>query len=109
MTTKTPTPDTSLSYATMRPQDLIPVFLDAVAEYHPAAYAQLTAGPVPPIPAYVQDEGDESAWWYGADASYLLEDLFFTLDEVAPEGCYFGAHPGDGSHYGWWADEHEEI
>jgi hypothetical protein len=32
----------------------------------------------------------------------LLESLFDTLDNYSPEGYYFGAHPGDGSDYGFW-------
>ena len=37
------------------------------------------------------------------EAQYLLnEDVFYFLEELAPEGYYFGSLPGDGSHFGWW-------
>jgi len=35
----------------------------------------------------------------------LYEDIFDYLNEIAPEGYYFGSHPGDGSDYGFWECE----
>ena len=92
-------------HGTMRTQDLIPAFLDTLAEVWPEAYEGYMAAAFPPIPAYVQDEGDYSEWWDSEDAHWLLESLFDQLNEAAPEGYYFGAHPGDGSDYGFWAFE----
>ena len=36
------------------------------------------------------------------DAAGLLESLFDMLEGCSPEDYYFGAHPGDGSDYGFW-------
>lgn len=104
------TPDTTIIHGTiihgtMRPQDLIPAFLDALQEVDHAAHSQFMLLPFGPIPAHVSDEGDKSAWWNSEDAAFLLESLFDALDAAAPEGCYFGAHPGDGSDYGFWQIE----
>ena len=92
-------------HGTMRTQDLIPAFLDTLAEVRPEAYEGYMVAAFPPIPGYVQDEGDDSEWWFSEDAHWLLESLFDQLNEAAPEGYYFGAHPGDGSDYGFWAFE----
>ena len=98
-------PDTTVIHGTMRPQDLIPAFLGTLQEVDHAAHSQLMLLPFGPIPAYVQDEGDESEWWNGDDAAFLLESLFDALNAAAPENCYFGAHPGDGSDFGFWRIE----
>ena len=90
-------------HGTMRAQDLIPAFLDTLAEVCPESYEGYMCTAFPPVPAYVQDEGDDSEWWDSEDALWLLESLFDQLNEAAPEGYYFGAHPGDGSDYGFWA------
>ena len=98
----------SISHGTLRTQDLIPAFLDAVEEYAPAHYQALMAAPFPFIPAYVQDEGDGSEWWDSEEANDKLNELFDILNDHAPEGCYFGAHPGDGSDFGFWEIEEND-
>lgn len=37
----------------------------------------------------------------------FLYELFDTLNDIAPDGCYFGAHPGNGSDMGFWLTEEE--
>lgn len=93
----------TLIHGTHRMQDLIPVFLDAVATFNKPGYAGLTAQPFGVIPAYVQDEGDSSEWWDSDDALHLFDELFDLLNDIAPDGTYFGTHPGDGSDYGFWS------
>lgn len=56
------------------------------------------------IPAYASEDKD-SDWWNSEDATILLDSLFDTLDLYAPDGYYFGAHPGDGSDYGFWKND----
>ena len=38
-------------------------------------------------------------------ASELVTELMDALNEYAPDGYYFGAIEGDGSDFGFWADE----
>jgi hypothetical protein len=101
-----PKPGTVI-HGTLHPKDLIPALLDELRAVAPDAYAQLVAMPFGPVPSHVQDEGDSSEWWDSEDAAALLESLFEALTEHAPEGHYFGAHPGDGSDFGYWENDHE--
>ena len=47
-------------------------------------------------------EDKDTEWWDSEEAIMLLDALFDTLDAYSPEDYYFGAHPGDGSDFGFW-------
>jgi len=94
----------TIIHATMITQDLIPAFLDELNRVNPMGYAQMMVNNAMP-PSYAMDD-DEDEWWDDEAYSYL-EMLFDALDEESPEGFYFGAHPGDGSDYGYWKTEDE--
>ena len=96
----------SVSHATMREQDLIPAFYDEIAAYAdmPAA-AGFLAGWDPENWGLEPDgewPADEDPWWQSESAMWLSEALFDVLQEIAPPYCYFGAHEGDGSDFGFW-------
>jgi len=38
---------------------------------------------------------------------FLNETLFDAMEDIAPPGCFFGAHPGDGACFGFWTEEKE--
>ncbi len=90
----------SVSCGTTRTKDLIPAFegvLDAAGvdynDERPAVVDKLLADK-----ELTDDELDQVS-------AYLDETLFDLLDEVAPEGCYFGSHDGDGADFGFWPVE----
>lgn len=102
-----PKPNQSIIHGTMRTQDILPELLDAVRDYAPHHYAAYRVTPFRPIPAWAWEYGD-SEWWNSEAAMDLMNELSDILNEVAPEGCYFGSHPGNSSDLGFWPDEEEE-
>jgi hypothetical protein len=44
-----------------------------------------------------------------AEVSDLIQELFDALDSYAPEYGYFGANEGDGSDFGYWPIDIEEM
>lgn len=92
----------SISTGTMRPADLVPAFAHELADRTSHDHVLGMVGFAPDnIPA-TDDE-----FWGTENAGSILELLFEALDSDAPEGCYFGAHPGDGSDYGFWMTEED--
>lgn len=87
--------NSSVSHATLRPADLIPTFLEVLktAPEYPELFKTL------PLSGALDGDHD----WYGTeDAAWLLDDLFKTLNQYAPDGFYFGATEGDGANFGYW-------
>jgi hypothetical protein len=91
----------SLSEATMRPEDLIPCFIYAIRQIDPDNKPLMDS--MHELEVVIQDE----LYFESEDCQYDLDYLFDTLNELAPEGYYFGSHPGDGSDYGFWECEEE--
>lgn len=89
----------SISHGTMRSEHLIPEFLGVLKIYAPDKYdAYVKANPEVLDLNGLDDE----------TLGYIVEELFDALNDIAPEGTYFGAHPGDGSDYGFWDVEPDE-
>ncbi len=77
----------SVISGTLRPQDLGPAFVETLREIDPESE--------------ILRETDGFDWGRD-DAPEMLADLVDALNEYAPDGAYFGAHPGDGSDFGFW-------
>ena len=96
----------SLIWRTARPQDLVPVFMDALRET--CAYERFM-NEHPSLKDAFDNERHE--FWESEECAYFLnEDLFDELDMHSPDGYYFGSAEGDGSDFGFWSiDENEDY
>ena len=92
----------SVSHATLRPQDLIESFTQVLKADGPQKHKQIIQDANVWLEVFTQAPNDDNL---NEEGSYLLEDLFAALDSIAPSGYYFGAHPGDGSDFGFWEVE----
>lgn len=94
----------SVSWGTLKPDDLAQAFIHFLRSVRDEV----------DLHGLDLDEADEALAqaleaedWEYAD-HILWEWLGNTLDSIAPEGCYFGAHPGDGSDFGFWYEDEWE-
>ena len=106
----------TIIHGTGRPEDLIPAFIEAAGARLEAVSFEKGADAPERIRRHgeLQDElgaieqWAEAAGYFDSEASmHDLETLFNILNELAPEGCYFGAHEGDGSDFGFWEAEED--
>ena len=87
---------------TMRAEDLIPAFC-AELTIRASAFGKGGLEDIRTIEARADKEG----YYESEAAGWDLETLFDLMDEYAPDGHYFGSHPGDGADYGYWAVEED--
>ena len=88
-----------VSQATLRTEDLIESFMDFIEAVCDDESVKAVASEYLEC-KLLEDDQDGLDW-------FLNEFLFDAMNEIAPEGCYFGAHEGDGSLFGYWEVEEE--
>jgi len=107
----------TVSRATMREEDLVPKFLAVLDEFAPREAARIRGlirrelhvdygRLISDYPAEGLEDKYEAAW-RSEEMSYILnEDIWDAMQNIAPEGHYFGASEGDGSDFGFWSCEY---
>lgn len=85
----------SISHGTLREEDLVPAFLSKLKELDPERAARIEYNYADAIEHLMQ--GREHF-----DQEWLMPELTEALEELAPEGYYFGTAEGDGSDFGFW-------
>ena len=96
--------DQSVISGTLRPQDLIPVFLHVIKdtpEYRSFCFNN-------PEVIEVMGIEDDPRWESEEVFDFLNErlmDIMDIMEKYAPDGYYFGSHPGNGSDFGYWNEQ----
>lgn len=88
----------SVSSGTLKSKDLVPKFLDALKTYGKDKYD-----------AYIRENPEVEDWENLDDETmgWVVDELMDLLNEIAPDGCYFGASEGDGADFGFWSMSNE--
>lgn len=87
----------SISHATLRTEDLVDAFEGWVEAVDPTGFKHLMERKEDFL---AEDNEFAEDYW-------LNEVVFEVMADYAPEGYYFGSHPGDGSDFGFWEDTYE--
>lgn len=108
-----------ISSGTLRNEDLVPAFVDALSER--LEQASLTApkgselevakavDSAQIILGEIERSMERGADYYDSEDVYWdIEWLFDLLNTYAPEGMYFGAHETEGACFGFWPIEDED-
>lgn len=89
----------SISHGTLRTEDLLEAFR---SELDYISNVQAHRETLDAVTAFQTAASYYPELYETETASEILECLTSYLEELAPAYCYFGAHEGDGSDFGFW-------
>ena len=97
----------SISHGTLRTQDLLRACADCLESLAgDVPDPVMGSGLVSDAREWAERIGAEDPTPQDQDTAYeILCDISDKLQDFAPDGCYFGMHPGDGSDLGFWESE----
>ena len=106
----------ALIHGTHRSEDLLGALLFALEDIKSPAAARFNAELIELGFGHsmcgVCGMGNREEWPEGFDddmAQEIIAEMMDALNDHAPDGYYFGAHPGDGSDFGFWACEEWSV
>ena len=93
----------SISTGTLRPEHLLPVFVDTLLGIDNSNGGQTHGYPFTYQNAWDSDY-DADSYWNSAYPDEDLEIVSNLLNELCPPFVYFGTLEGDGADFGFWPD-----
>lgn len=88
----------TITEGTLKDSDIGPACLEWLREHAPEAYQEITST-FSDIYDLSLSEVDENFW--DTDHWFLFETVYPAMHGQAPDGYYFGTHPGDGADIGF--------
>ena len=91
---------------TMRLCDVLPVMLEELDNLDPEEYERMQAetGAGMHFSRILSKPSDSDYW--NCIAPHVIRDMIHDkLNDLAPEGLHWGAHPGDPACQGWWVND----
>ena len=89
----------TISRGTLRSQDLLSTYVDFLTNQGVDLESLLDNRAL--VSEALKDDLHE--YWLSEDACWDLQAIEGAMEDLAPEGTWFGAHPGDGSDFGFWS------
>ena len=98
----------SLIHSTAKLEDIFPELIDTASRLLHCEDCALTAeenGRAQSLLGEIERRLEDANYFYSDEAFEDYDRLEELLNMLAPEGYYFGSHPGDGCDYGFWEIE----
>jgi hypothetical protein len=96
----------SISHGTLRTVDLLETFTEELAYHMQRNFKLLPFDEYARLVKLTEEarnvDVDADTQDAAADADEIITELQDALQDFAPPYCYFGAHEGDGSDFGFW-------
>ena len=109
MTVKSRWYNRSFSSGSMLDEDVLPAIIEAISdrleeisleENH--AMSQERYGKIQAEIGDIERRMEYPGYYESEDRIWDSEALWNIAEELAPEGCFVGSHPGDGADFGFW-------
>ena len=98
----------TLIHGTLRDEDLLQAFSDELARIDKTRFSEVIKADAHLFSESANLTAAQIVEELGEYVTDVINDLMDALNEYAPTGYYFGAIEGDGSVFGFWADEEED-